>query len=246
MGLINKLLEIVPSVSLDKIIQYTFQGLIPYSIQISNFYFYDFLRSETGIYIQNKQFTTFKNEITSGFVHPRIMRSDIVIGYVNEESYVHVPDLIATLILKEYPIRAYLGGTKLYFSADEPREVSIYYSLSKRVRTPFYVWEEEPVFDLDALELVAYLIGYSDVIKRNQGNVPTPEEIERNTDYKRYYFLPAFYIAYFLKNRHTFVKNAGVILKVYEGIKETLTVPKYTLSQLLMMTNEHLDDLVGL
>ncbi|MCY0881656.1 MAG: hypothetical protein OWS74_06645 [Firmicutes bacterium] len=246
MDLLNKLLEIVPTVSLEKVTQYMYQGIIPYTIQISKFYFDEFLRSETGIYVENKQFTTFAKEITSGFVHPRIIRNGITLGYVNEEGYVHVPDLIATLVLTQYPVKAYIGGTKLFFNTKDPREVSIYYSLSRRVRTPFYTWEEEPEFDLDALEIIAFTIGYSDIVKRNDGYEPTPEEIERNPEYKRYYFLPAFYIAYFLKNKHTFVKNVGVITKVYESVKDTLSVPKYTLSQLIMMANESLDDLVEL
>lgn len=246
MDLLNRLLEIVPTVPTERILEYMFQGFLPYSVDISKFYFEDFLRSETGIYIQNEQFTTFKNEVTTGFIHPRITRKGIPIGYVNEEGYVHVPDMIATLVLTEYPVKAFIGGVKLYFNTKEPREVGIYYSLSRRVRTPFYTWENEPEFDLEALEIIAYMIGYSDIIKRNDGKMVTPDEIEKNPDFKRYYFLPACYIAYFLRNKHTFVKSVGVITKVYDSVKDTLSLPKYTLDQLIMMANERLDDLVEL
>ncbi|ABP73398.1 hypothetical protein [Acidianus bottle-shaped virus] len=240
MGYLKELIKRVPELPVCDVISYVYYGIVPYDLRIKNFYFRDYLRSLTGIYINKYQYTTFAQKITGGN-HPKITYKGVTIGYDNVEHYVHVPDLIASLILINYSINAYVGGSKVLFWADSMRSASIFYSLADRVRTPFYTWEKNPEFS-DNLETILYLIGYSDVIKRNGGVKVTPAEIERNKKFKTYYFLPTFYTAYYLRNKHTFIESPNVILKVYKEIEPELKVPDIPFSKLVKKANELIKD----
>lgn len=236
MGYLKDLINKVPQVPFEDVISYVYHGSVYYDLLIKRFYFNDFLRSLTGVYINGYQYTTFAQKITGGN-HPKITYKGITIGYENTERYVHVPDLIASLILLYYSVYAYVGGTKILFWSDRIRSASIFYSLAERVRTPFYYWEMNPEFS-DNLETILYLIGYADVIKRNGGVRLTPAEIEANKIYKMYYFLPTLYTAYYLRNHHTFIESPNVILKVYREVESELKVPRISFGKLLKEANE--------
>ncbi|MCY0881188.1 MAG: hypothetical protein OWS74_04260 [Firmicutes bacterium] len=235
MGYLKLLMRKVPKLPISKVLTYAYLGDIEYEISIDNFYFEDFLRSLTGIYVNDHQYTTFAKTITGG-IHPKITYKGVLIGYDNTEHYVHVPDFIASMILLYYPINAYVSGSKLLFSVEPIRKISVFYSFGERVRTPFYSWDKNPPFS-KKLEIIMYLIGYSDVVKRNGGVIVPPAEIEKNETFKMYYFLPLLYTAYYLKNKHTFVKSPKVITRVYEEVKDKLKVPNYTLDRLIQMAN---------
>lgn len=215
-------------------------GGIRYEIQIKKFFFVEFLRSFTGIYVNDYQYTTFAQEIVGG-KHKRITYKGVTIGYDNLEHYVHVPDFLATLILLRYPVTAYVGGSKIVFRTERIRSASVFYSLAERVRTPFYVWEENPKFS-DNLEIVLYLIGYADVIKRNGGVILTPAEIEANKKFKTYYFLPLLYTAYYLRSHNTFIESPNVILKVYKEVESELKVPRISFDKLIKKANELMEN----
>lgn len=236
MGYLDLLIERVPKLLLSKVLSYTYLGELKYEIIIKKFYFEDFLRSLTGIYVDDYQYTTFSEEITGG-KHSKIKYNGITIGYNNREHYVHVPDLIVTLILLHYPVTAYIGGSKLLFRIEPVRSINVFYALGKRVRSPFYSWETNPKFSED-LETILDLIGYADVIKRSGIVKITPVEIEKNEMYKMYYFLPLLYTAYYLKNRHTFIESPRVIIDVYEKVKNELKVPDIPFKKLLKKANE--------
>lgn len=240
MGYLRELINRVPEVPFSEVTSYIYYGSMYYDLMIKDFYFKDFLRSLTGIYVNDYQYTTFAEKIIGGR-HLAIKYKGITIGYDNEEHYVHVPDFVVSLILLYYSVTAYVGGTKILFWSDRIRSASIYYSLGERVRTPFYHWEKNPEFS-DNLETILYLIGYADVIKRNGGVIIPPAKIEENERYKRYYFLPTLYTAYYLRNKHTFIESPSVILKVYKEVEPELRVPKISFRKLLKEANELMKD----
>jgi len=118
-------------------------------------------------YTTTKNQTLYGAELPEEYKNPELKvtcEGQEVIGYINKLKYLHLPDFIATQLLRlGIDVLAVIPKHILHFHS---KEVSVY-GHSGKVKIPYYLFKEEFDYYYDRADKLAELIGVFDVYKRH-------------------------------------------------------------------------------
>ncbi|MCG2868984.1 MAG: hypothetical protein L7H07_02855 [Candidatus Nanopusillus sp.] len=192
----------------------------PYEIEIDGIDLEEnnYLVTDTGVYIDDKMYTTFSyhklyTKISGEEVNNlplKIMcgNKKRVIGYENIHKYLHLPDVLTTHLLSLFDNGVIAVDSKniIYFNNGK---ASIYRHNAK-VSTPYYLYKHSFNYTDDA-DLLAKIVGVTDVYKRNLFNRPG--------NGKYFYFLYPYVSLVLYKRLRTTLYPSYVSLIVSDAIE---------------------------
>jgi hypothetical protein len=193
---------------------------VPYKTEIGSIDLKEnnYLVSTTGVYINDKMFTTFsyhKSYVTTEGEEvnnlPLIVKcgnKNVQLGYENTHNYLHLPDVLTANLLYVFDRGVIAVNPKkiLYFENGK----AIVYSHNLKIKRPYYVYRQEFNYTKDA-DLLAKIVGITDVYKRNL--------FDRPGNGKYFYFLYPYVSLVLYKRLRTTLYPSYVSLIVSDVIE---------------------------
>jgi hypothetical protein len=139
----------------------------------------NYLVTNTGIYIDDKMYTTFSyhklyatingEEVNNSPFKIKCGNKERQIGYENIHNYLHLPDVLTANLLYLFNKGVTTVGSKNIIYFDDGK--ALIYKHNLKVSTPYYVYRQHFNYTEDA-DLLAKIVGITDVYKRNWFNRP--------------------------------------------------------------------------
>jgi len=150
--------------------------VLPYEVEIGDVYLskLSYLTTDTLVYVDGEPYTTFsgyrphsggKGFISYNEFSVECGKSGVVIGYVNDNNYLHLPDFLTAQLLYVFKggVKAVMDDIVLLFT---PENVKVF-KMKTYVPHSYYVYVLSFNYNENA-DLLARIIGLTDVYKRGQ------------------------------------------------------------------------------